>query len=41
MMLFNSETMKIKYFLDPPPKKKLRDTYGRDMVTRTSVCLHQ
>ena len=30
----------MKYFLDPPPKKKerLKDTNGRDMSTRTSVC---
>ena len=34
--------MKIKYFLDPPTKKKrLRDTNGRNMATRTSVCLYQ
>ena len=42
MMLFNSETKKIKYFLDtPPPKKRLRDTNGRYMATRTCVCLYQ
>ena len=41
MMLFNSETKKRKYFLDPPPKKRLRDTNGRDMATRTSVGLYQ
>ena len=40
MMLFNSETKKIKYFLDPF-QKRLRDTKGRDMATRTSVCLYQ
>ena len=28
------------YFLDPPPKKRLKDTNGRDMSTRTSVCLY-
>ena len=31
-----------KILLDPPPKKKrLKDTNGRDMSTRTSVCLYQ
>ena len=30
MMVFYSETKKIKYFLDPPPPKKRRmDTNGR------------
>ena len=28
-----------EYFLDPP--KRLRDTNGCDMATRTSVCLYQ
>ena len=42
MMLFCSKIRKIKYFLDPPPpKKSLRDTNGRDMATRSSVCLYQ
>ena len=41
MMLFYSKTRKIKYFLDPPPKKRLRDTNCHDMATRTSVCLYQ
>ena len=43
MMLCYSKTRKIKYFLDPlpPPKKRLKDTNGRDMSTRTSVCLYQ
>ena len=41
MMLYYSKTRKIKYFLDPPPQKKLKDTNGRDMSTRTSVCLYQ
>ena len=38
MMLCYSKTRKIKYFLDPPPKK-----IGHDMSTRTStsVCLYQ
>ena len=40
MMLCYSKTRKIKYFLDPPPKKRLNDTNGRDMSTRTSVFLY-
>ena len=40
-MILNSETKKIKYFLDPPPKKRLKDMNGHDMATRTSVCLYQ
>ena len=42
MMLCYSKTRKIKYFLDPPPppKKRLKDMNGRDMSTRTSVCLY-
>ena len=41
MMLCYSKTRKIKYFLDPPPpKKRLKDTNGRDTSTRTSVCLY-
>ena len=41
MMLCYSKTRKIKYFLDPPPKKKrLKDTNDRDMSKRTSVCLY-
>ena len=32
MMLFNSETKKTKYILDPPSKTH-RDTNGRDMAT--------
>ena len=41
MMLCYSKISKIKYFLDPPPKKKrLKDMNGRDMSTRTSVCLY-
>ena len=39
MMLFYSETKKIKYFLDPPPKKA--QGYGRDMAPSTCVCLYQ
>ena len=38
MMLYYSKTMKIKYFLDPP--KRLKDTNGRDMSTRTSGFLY-
>ena len=41
MMLCYSKTRRIKYFLDPPPqKKRLKDTNGRDMSTRTSVFLY-
>ena len=42
MMLCYSKIRKIKYFLDPPPKKnkRLKDTNGRDMSTRTSVYLY-
>ena len=40
MMLFYSKTRKIKYFLDPLPEKRLKDTNGRDTSTRTSVCLY-
>ena len=40
MMLCYSKTRKIKYFLDPPPKKRLKDTNGHDMSTRTSVFLY-
>ena len=40
MMLCYSKTRKIKYFLDPPPQKRLKDTNGRDMSTRTSVFLY-
>ena len=32
----------MKYFLDPPPqKKRLKDTNGRDMATRTCVCVYK
>ena len=45
MMLCYFKTRKIKYVLDhhhPPPQKKgLKDTNGRGMSTRTSVCLYQ
>ena len=41
MMLCYSKTRKINYFLDPPPKKRLKNTNGRDMSTRPSVCLYQ
>ena len=42
MMLCYSKTRKIKYFLaPPPPNKRLKDTNGCDMSTRTSVCLYR
>ena len=41
MMICYSKIRKMKYFLDPPPqKKRLMDTNGRDMSTRTSVSLY-
>ena len=40
MMLCYFKTRKIKYFLDPPPKKRLKDTNSRDMSARTSVFLY-
>ena len=40
-MPFYSKIKKMKYFWDPPPKKRLMDTNGCDMATRTSVCLNQ
>ena len=41
MMLCYSKTRQIKYFLDPPPSpKRLKDTNGRYMSTRTSVFLY-
>ena len=39
MMLCYSKTWKIKYFLDPPPKR-LKDTNGCNMSTHTSVFLY-
>ena len=41
MMLFNSATNKILFGPPPPPHKRLGDTNGRSMGTRTSVCLYQ
>ena len=45
MMLCYSKTRKIKYFMDPPQNKnknkRLKDTNGHDMSTRTNVCLYQ
>ena len=49
MMLFYSKNKGNKILLDPPPKKNnnkinkgsARDAKGRDMATRTSVCLYQ
>ena len=41
MMLCYYKTREIKYFLTPPPpKKRLKDTNGCDMSTRTSVFLY-
>ena len=41
MMLCYSKIRKRKYFLDPPPPpKRLKDTNGRDISTRTSDCLY-
>ena len=40
MMLCYSKTRKMKYFLDPPQKKRLKDTNDCDMSTPTSVCLY-
>ena len=41
-MFFNSETKRMKYFLEaPPPKKRGRDANGSDMVPSTCVCLYQ
>ena len=41
MMLCYSKNKENKILLDPPPpKKRLKDTNGRDMSTRTSVCLY-
>ena len=31
----------MKYFLDPPPKKRRRGMNGRDMAPITCVCLYQ
>ena len=38
MLLFYSETKKIKYFLDPPPKKKAQG-YERSRYGYTHKCL--
>ena len=41
MMLCYSKNKENKIlFGPPPPKKRLKDTNGRDMSTRTSVCLY-
>ena len=40
MMFCYYKTRKMKYFFAPPPKR-LNDTNGRDMSTRTNVCLYQ
>ena len=39
MMLCYSKIRKIKYFW--APSKRLKDSNGRDMSTRTSVCLYK
>ena len=39
MMLYYSKTRK-KNFWTPPQKKRLKDTNGRNMSTRTSVFLY-
>ena len=40
-MLCYSKNKENKIVFGPPPKKKrLKDTNGRDMSTRTSVCLY-
>ena len=39
MMLFNSETKKLKYFLDPPPPKKKAQGYERPRYGYTHKCL--
>ena len=40
MMLCYSKIRKIKYFLDPPPpKKRLKDTKGRDMSTHKCLSI--
>ena len=38
MMFLYSKTRKIKYFLDPPPKKKAQD-YERSRYGYTHKCL--
>ena len=46
MMLCYSKTFKFYFkenqilFGPPPPPTRLKDTNGRDMSTRTSVCLY-
>ena len=39
MMLFYSETKKIKYFLDPPPPKKEAQGYERSRYGSKHMCL--
>ena len=41
MMLLYSKTRKKTCWTPPPQKKRLKDTNGRDMATRISVCLYQ
>ena len=40
VLLFRNKENEIP-FGPPPPKKRLKDTNGRDTATRTSVCLYQ
>ena len=40
MLYFQNKENKILFGPPPPPKKRLNDTNGRDMSTRTSVCLY-
>ena len=41
MMLCYSKNKENKILFGPPPsKKRLKDTNGRDMSTRTGVCLY-
>ena len=40
MMLCYFKIRKIKYFWTPPPPKRLKDANGRDISTRTIVCLY-
>ena len=39
MMLCYSKTGKINYFCPPPPKKRLKDTNGRDMSTHKCLSI--
>ena len=39
-LLFQNKENKTRFGPPPPKKKRLKDTNGRDMSTRTSVCLY-